>query len=79
MENGQIIEAADLVRLAKEARIEAGHTQEQTAELLNKTQPQISGAEKGESRYQKTCMEMIAAFTDFELEGPAFKLKGKST
>ena len=79
MEDGQIVNAADLARLAKEARIGSGHTQEQTAELLDKTQPQISGAENGESRYQKTCMEMIAVYTDFEIEGPTFKLKRKGT
>lgn len=72
--DGETIDAAELARLARESRIRAKRTQEQTAELLSKTQPQISLAEKGDSRYIKTCIEMIEAYTDYEVEGPTFKL-----
>ena len=72
--DGETVDAAELAQLARKSRIRAKHTQEQTAELLNKTQPQISLAERGNSRYTKTCIEMIEAYTDYEVEGPTFKL-----
>ena len=72
--HGETIDAAKLAELARKSRIRANHTQEQTAELLNKTQSQISQAEKGDSRYTKTCIGMIEAYTDYKVEGPIFKL-----
>ncbi len=76
--DGQIISAEELARLAKEARISANETQSQAAERLSKTQPQISQAENGASRYLSTCMEMIAAYTDFEVVGKTFELRRKT-
>ena len=75
--HGKTIDAAELARLARESRKRAKRTQVQTAELLNKTQSQISQAEKGDSRYIKTCIEMIKAYTDYTVEEPAFKLRLK--
>ncbi len=76
--DGETVDAAKLAQLARKSRERAKHTQEQTAELLGKTQSQISQAEKGDSRYIKTCIAMIEAYTDYKVEYPMFRLCLKS-
>jgi len=75
MRHGQYIDADELPALARQ--VMEKHTQVEAAEALGVSQPQISAALRGESRYLDTCRRIVEAFTDYRLEGPKYQFQRK--
>ncbi len=79
---------AELAELAREARQKSGKTQQAAADALNDmhgngdsvkaSQPVIAMAENNPERpYRSLRIAMIEAFSDYDIEGPLYRLKRK--
>ena len=60
---------------ARKARLSAGLSQKQVAELIGSSQPNVSAAEKGENtRYIFVAIKIIKQIGKKEVKGPFYKI-----
>lgn len=79
MEHGHVVPELELAGLARQARTEAGVTQEEAARQLGVAQASISHAENSPERYLTALrIAMISKFGGgYEAVGPFFVVKRK--
>jgi len=79
MEHGHVVPELKLASLAKQARTEAGVTQQEAARLLSVAQASISHAENNPERYLTSLrLSMISNFGGgYEAVGPFYVIKRK--
>lgn len=69
-----------LVGLARRLQRDSADTQEATAARLGRNQGQVSKALKGETKYRKTCFDIIALYSEYEIEdSPLYRLRSKTS
>jgi transcriptional regulator with XRE-family HTH domain len=72
---GECLSLEDLGQLAREARENRGHSQEEAAARLKLEQPNVSNAERGHRNAKKTLFRLICLYTDYEVdETPHYRL-----
>jgi transcriptional regulator with XRE-family HTH domain len=73
-----IVSLEKLGALACKLREEAGDSQEDAAEKLEISQPQVSRAENGVRKYRRTVIRLVELYSDWEVVYPAFYLRPRS-
>lgn len=72
----QLIPTSEMYRYAQKARKAAGLTQEEAAERLSVTQPNISRAESDRTgRYVKLQARMIRELAEWPCKGPLWQIE----
>lgn len=68
----------DLAGLARTLREAAGMTQQQVADLIGTSQPMVAMAETQVERpYVQLRIDIIERLSDFDVEGPLYRLRRK--
>lgn len=71
---GLTVNASGLAGVARQLRLEAGHTQENTAERIGRSQEQVSRAERGLPSHASICILIIEEYTEFDVQYPLYRL-----
>lgn len=70
LSEGDILTADQIVAIARQLFNESGDSQEILGGKVERNQAQISRALKGESRYLKTCVDIIEVYTECSIQFP---------
>ena len=79
-EAGDVLTEAELAAFAKQLRIEAGESKAGAAREMECRAPSIFHSEESpDLPYSKMRRRLVEYFSDFEVEGPVYRLRKKKT